>query len=358
MLLERATLPDGSPAFDRAGAVAHGGRAAVFGAALRVQLLVLVAIAALAARARPDAATAAVPRGLLAGALATLGDRHPRRAVHPARLRPVLHAVPRGVLRGRLVALLDDRHADPRLPRALWATSRSSPRRSRWPGGRSRWPRVVVAPRARAGAPVIELGARDARSSASVTAVRRISRPRTPSARSARPWSTASIWSSSTSSTCPAARSSLAHSDRLEEVSHGAASGSVRTRTLDELRRVAPELPTLDEALAFFVAEAPEVGLHVDLKLTTRLDELAAALAPLRCSSDGLWSPRSTCRAAARSGIDAPTVRIGFTYPEDRLGVSRRPALRPIVQARALVDARDGSALGPAPAPSRGRQRR
>ena len=70
----------------------------------------------------------------------------------------------------------------------------------------------------------------------------------------------------------------LAHSDRLDEVSHGAATGTVRDRTLAELREVAPSLPTLDEALAFFVDEAPGVGLHVDLKLATRLDELAAAL--------------------------------------------------------------------------------
>ena len=70
----------------------------------------------------------------------------------------------------------------------------------------------------------------------------------------------------------------LAHSDRLDEVSHGAAAGSVRERSLAELREVAPELPTLDEALAFFVDEAPELGLHVDLKLTTRLDELTSAL--------------------------------------------------------------------------------
>ena len=76
----------------------------------------------------------------------------------------------------------------------------------------------------------------------------------------------------------PAGPLVLAHSDRLDEVSHGAASGSVRSRSLDQLREVAPELPTLDDALAFFADEAPQVGLHVDLKLTTRLDELAAAL--------------------------------------------------------------------------------
>jgi glycerophosphoryl diester phosphodiesterase len=124
----------------------------------------------------------------------------------------------------------------------------------------------------------------------------------------------------------------LAHSDRLEEVSHGAASGSLRGRSLAELRGIAPELPTLDEALEFFVAEAPEVGLHVDLKLTTRLDELAASLrrhgVEHRTVVSSFHVP--SLRAVAR---EAPTVRIGFTYPEDRYGVSRRPVLRPLLHA-------------------------
>ena len=70
----------------------------------------------------------------------------------------------------------------------------------------------------------------------------------------------------------------LAHSDHLDEVSHGAANGRVRDLSLAELHAVAPELPTLDDALAFFAEEAPGIGLHVDLKLRTRLDELAAAI--------------------------------------------------------------------------------
>jgi glycerophosphoryl diester phosphodiesterase len=124
----------------------------------------------------------------------------------------------------------------------------------------------------------------------------------------------------------------LAHSDRLEEVSHGAASGSVRERSLAELREVAPELPTLDEALEFFTAEAPDVGLHVDLKLTTRLDELAAALRRHRVEPRTVVSSFHvpSLHAVAR---EAPTVSIGFTYPEDRYGVSRRRALRPVLRA-------------------------
>ncbi len=133
----------------------------------------------------------------------------------------------------------------------------------------------------------------------------------------------------------------LAHSDRLEEVSHGAVGGSVRERSLAELREAAPELPTLDEALAFFVEEAPEAGLHIDLKLTSRLDELAAALRrhdlERRTVVSSFHVP--SLRAVARH---APAVRIGFTYPEDRFGVSRRRALEPVLRA-GLVALRAGA---------------
>src|SRR5439155_24819465 len=57
----------------------------------------------------------------------------------------------------------------------------------------------------------------------------------------------------------------LAHSDDLFEVSHGAGRGHVRHSTLAELRELAPELPTFDEALEL-LAGLDGVGLHVDLK--------------------------------------------------------------------------------------------
>jgi glycerophosphoryl diester phosphodiesterase len=122
----------------------------------------------------------------------------------------------------------------------------------------------------------------------------------------------------------------VAHSDRLEEVSHGTAAGSVRARSLAELREVAPELPTLDDALAFFVDEAPAVGLHVDLKLTTRLDELCATLARygVEARTVASSSHQPSLRAIARH---APSVTLGLTFPEDRLGISRRPRLQPLV---------------------------
>jgi glycerophosphoryl diester phosphodiesterase len=124
----------------------------------------------------------------------------------------------------------------------------------------------------------------------------------------------------------------LAHSNRLAEVSHGAAEGWLGRRSLDELRQVAPELPTLDDALEFFADEAPGVGLHVDLKLTTRLDELCAALR--RHGLEGRTVVSSSRLASLRAvARHAPGVRIGLTYPEDRMGVGRRRALQPAVRA-------------------------
>ncbi len=122
----------------------------------------------------------------------------------------------------------------------------------------------------------------------------------------------------------------LAHSDHLDEVSRGAAKGRVRPLSLGELRAVAPEVPTLDEALAFFVDEAPKVGLHVDLKLRTRLDEVARAITrhglEARTVVSGVHGPSLQAIAWA-----APRIRLGITYPEDRLSISRKPYLWPIV---------------------------
>lgn len=122
----------------------------------------------------------------------------------------------------------------------------------------------------------------------------------------------------------------VAHSNRLDEISHGAATGRVRDHTIAELRQVAPELPTLEDALAFFVDEAPGIGLHVDLKLRARLDELAVAIVRYGLEARTVVSSTHvpSLRAFARA---ARGVQIGLTYPEDRLSIARRPALHPIV---------------------------
>ncbi len=122
----------------------------------------------------------------------------------------------------------------------------------------------------------------------------------------------------------------IAHSDHLDEVSHGAATGRVRGLSLAALRDVAPDVPTLDEALAFFVDEARDVGLHVDLKLTSRLDELAAAIERHGLEDRTVVSGHHipSLHAVARA---SSKIRIGLTYPEDKLSISRKPYLWPIV---------------------------
>lgn len=126
----------------------------------------------------------------------------------------------------------------------------------------------------------------------------------------------------------------LAHSNDLAEVSHGAAAGTVRDRSLAELRELAPELPTLEDALAFLGGH--EVTVHVDLKLTTRLDELADALARHGLDERAVVSSFNRSSLAAVRAR-APQIRIGFTYPEDRYGVSRRRALQPAIRVGTLA---------------------
>jgi glycerophosphoryl diester phosphodiesterase len=123
----------------------------------------------------------------------------------------------------------------------------------------------------------------------------------------------------------------VAHSDRLEEITHGAVHGRARHMTVDGLRQLAPELPTIDEALDFFAVEAREVGLHVDLKLTERLDELAGALGRHGLAGRSVVSSvhAPSLRTIARA---EPRLRIALTYPEDRFRVSRRPWLQPAVR--------------------------
>ncbi|HEX6700376.1 MAG TPA: glycerophosphodiester phosphodiesterase [Gaiellaceae bacterium] len=122
----------------------------------------------------------------------------------------------------------------------------------------------------------------------------------------------------------------LGHSYALRELTHGAVRGSARARSLEELRRVAPELPTLDEALAFLTAEAPHVGVQVDIKEegyeSPVLDSLRRhdLLARSFVSSYFLRS----LRAVAEAEPDLPR---SLTYPQDRFGVTRSRALVPAV---------------------------
>lgn len=100
------------------------------------------------------------------------------------------------------------------------------------------------------------------------------------------------------------------------------------------LAELGPDPATLDDALAFFSDH--DLALHVDLKLTTRLDEVAAALARHGLVERTVVSSfhLPSLRAIAAPGPELP---IGFTFPEDRYGVSKRRGMGPVIRLGTLA---------------------
>jgi len=120
----------------------------------------------------------------------------------------------------------------------------------------------------------------------------------------------------------------LAHSDDLFEVSHGAAQGRVRDQSLDALREVAPELPTLDEALDQLGA-AKEVGVQVDLKGSGFEGAVAQAIRRHGLADRSVVSTFHTPSLLRLAEAD-PGIARGLTYPVDRRGISQRRMLAPV----------------------------
>jgi len=119
----------------------------------------------------------------------------------------------------------------------------------------------------------------------------------------------------------------LAHSDDLLEVSHGAADGAVQSLDLGELREVAPELPTFDEALELLGATG--AGLQVDVKWRGYEDATVEAIRRHGLVERTVVSTvlaDSLCRFAALE----PRLARGFTYPFDRHRLSQRRLLGPV----------------------------
>lgn len=124
----------------------------------------------------------------------------------------------------------------------------------------------------------------------------------------------------------------LAHSNDLREVSHGAARGRVRSRDLAGLRRAAPELPTLDEALAFCVAELPGIGLQLDLKRHGIEAEVVGALRS-HGALERSWVSTFDARSLRVLAELEPQLPRSYTLPRDRFGVAKRGPLAPVVRA-------------------------
>ena len=123
----------------------------------------------------------------------------------------------------------------------------------------------------------------------------------------------------------------LAHSRNLREVSHGAARGRIRHRTLDMLRGVAPDLPTFDEALAHLAVRFPQTVLQVDLKQRGVEEEVVAALRR-HGVLERSWISGVDPESLRRVGTLEPNVPRSYTLPRDRLGISKRGPLAPVVR--------------------------
>ncbi|MGH3133350.1 MAG: glycerophosphodiester phosphodiesterase [Gaiellaceae bacterium] len=122
----------------------------------------------------------------------------------------------------------------------------------------------------------------------------------------------------------------VAHSNDLHEVSRGAARGTIAALTLDRLREVSPELPTLDDALAFFAEEARDVGVHVDLKSAGAAPAVAAALSRFGLLERSFVSSFHV-RALRRLADVEPRVRLGVSFPRDMLRMDKRRGFGPVV---------------------------
>ena len=128
----------------------------------------------------------------------------------------------------------------------------------------------------------------------------------------------------------------LGHSYHLAELTHGAARGSARRHSLEELRRAAAELPTLDEALDLVVSAAPNVGVQIDVKEAGYERAVVEALRRHGLLDRAFLSscfPQSLRAVAAA----APELPRALTYPYDRFGVGLRRSLLPVVGAGLLA---------------------
>lgn len=122
----------------------------------------------------------------------------------------------------------------------------------------------------------------------------------------------------------------VAHSEDLHEVSHGAARGTLTEMSLAEVRAFCPELPSLDEALAFFAEEARNTGVHVDLKSARAAPAVVAALGRFDLLERSLLS---SFHARALRGLARlePRVRLGVSFPRDVLGLDGRRGFGSVV---------------------------
>lgn len=145
----------------------------------------------------------------------------------------------------------------------------------------------------------------------------------------------------------------VAHSDDLLEVSHGRAGGRVRARSLAQLREVAPELPTLEEALDWFVEEGADLVVHADVKSPDAIVAVAEELTRRGLEERAfLTSTNLLGLRALRPRV--PGIRGALSFPRAISGLSDDGALAPVARAAlAALRASLPALVGPLLASSR-----
>lgn len=97
------------------------------------------------------------------------------------------------------------------------------------------------------------------------------------------------------------------------------------------LQDVGPQTPTLDEALGFFVDEAPNVGVHLDLKLTRRERDVVDAVRRTGLARRSFVSSYYFGTARAVRELDGD-VRTGFTVPRRIFRLSEDGRAAPVTR--------------------------
>jgi glycerophosphoryl diester phosphodiesterase len=95
---------------------------------------------------------------------------------------------------------------------------------------------------------------------------------------------------------------------------------------------IVSDTPTLDEALRFFVDEAPEIGIHLDLKLTQRERDVVAAVCQAGLAGRTFVSSYYFGTARAIASLDGD-MRTGFTVPRRIFRISEHGRSAPIARA-------------------------
>jgi glycerophosphoryl diester phosphodiesterase len=96
------------------------------------------------------------------------------------------------------------------------------------------------------------------------------------------------------------------------------------------LRDVGPDTPSLDDALRFFVDEEPELGVHLDLKVTGRERDVVAALRLHDLVDRAFVSSAFVGTSRAMVAVGGP--RVGITIPRRVFRISEQGRSAPIAR--------------------------